>query len=370
MVTFLARAWWLRVGLAGAVLIVAALFGPRLVRHNWGAYGRVLAAQAPPTAAPPLGPDAGNTLPWVYSELWSPSSPFRKTVAIQKAIGVTVLDHAYMDALWNQGIAANKTADVLPIFVAQPSDPLLRVTCTSYGGNCNAKNVAVHVPAYAVAQQASDGHLTVIDRNAPSGPLELDCWQTVITRGRLACSWAGIFTLGGTALDAGGESIHAGMAATSVFLVGQEIVNGHIDHALALNAVCLNDPMVYPANTHAQTDKGCDTSRNPPHYGNLVHLLLTPDQIASSAYSAPCKTILTALAVYGAYLDDTGASGLQLHTQNELSYSANPAGQSSDPWPAIQAQLNAAGDGSGTHWMSCLNRLHASDFELLELRQP
>jgi hypothetical protein len=368
MLRFLARAWWLRVGLAVAILSAAALFGPRLLRHF--AYGRVLAAQTFSTPAPSLGPDLGNTLPWVYTELWSPSSPFRKTVSIQKAIGATVLDHKYMDALWNQGIATNKTADVMPIYLAQKSDPLLRTVCTNYGGNCNAKNVEVHVPAYAVAQQAVDGHLTVIDQYAPSGPIEVDCWQTVIARSRLACSWAGVFALGGTALDAGGEGIHAGMAVTAVFLVGQEIVNGHIDHALAINAACLNDPMVFPSNTRGQTDTSCDKSRNPPHYGDLVHLLLAPEQIASSAYSAPCKTILTALALYGAYLDDTGDNGLQLHAQNELSYTANPATRSANPWPAIQAQLDAAGDGSGTHWMSCLNRLHASDFELLELRQP
>jgi hypothetical protein len=365
----------LRLALALAAVLILAGVGDRVYRHYRPTYGGVLAAQsAPPliaasTALVP-GTAGASILPWVYSELWSDASPFRKTVAQQKAAGVTVVDHAYMDTLWNQGIATDPTASVVPIYVARPSDPLLKTVCTGYGGNCDAKDVLIHVPVYTVAQQAGDGHVTVIDEHAPSGRIEVDCWQTVISGTTFSCTWAGLYALGGLGLDNGGEGVHGGMAVSTVFLTAQELINGHIDHPLGIDTHCLNDPMLFPSNINSMTDTTCDGSRNPPHYGNLVHLLLSAGQIAHSAYSAPCKVVLTALATYGAYLDDTGNNGLEIHVQNELSYTANPETRPQDPWPGIQAQLDAAGDGSESRWKSCLNRLKSSDFELLEIKQP
>lgn len=323
-----------------------------------------------PTPPPAPNPSSGDALPWIYSELWSASSPFKTSVAQHKAAGATVVSHAYMDALWNEGIAGNSTAGGIPIYVANSSDPLRTTWCTMYGSNCNARNVQVHVPTYAVPQQEGDGHLTVIDTHAPGGPVEVDCWQTYLSGSSLQCSWAGAFTLGsaGTPVS-GGEGIHGGMAVASVFTTGAEIAGGHIDHALGINTACLNDSAVYPAATANGTDTSCNGSSNPPHYGNLLHLLWSSDTIARSAYSAPCKVVLTALATYGGYLDDTGNTGLQINVQNELSYTANSATKDLDPWPNIQSQLDNGGDGLGNkHWNSCLNRLGSNDFELLQIR--
>jgi hypothetical protein len=322
---------------------------------------------SPSTAPTPTG---GGTMPWVYSELWSTSSPFKMTVAQQKSRGATILAHTYMDSLWSQGIAGNGTAEAIPIYVAKTSDTLVTTVCTMYGGNCNANNVQIHFPSYAVAQQASDGHVTVVDQNAPSGAIEIDCWQAARSGSRLSCSWAGLYHLGGLGMSVNGSSaIHGGMAVTSVYAVGQEFVNGHIDHALGMATSCLNNATVYPADTSVGSDATCSGSTSPPHYGDLMHLVWSSSLIASSSYSAPCKVILTALATYGAYLNDTGNNGLQINVHNELSYTANSATKSLDPWPGIQSQLNATGDGNGQGWYSCLNRIHSSDFELLEVKQ-
>jgi len=98
----------------------------------------------------------------------------------------------------------------------------------------------------------------------------------------------------------------------------------------------------------------------------MAHLLWTPAQISASPYSAECKTVLTALATYGAYTYDTGNYGLALLAQHQLSYTA--VGKVS-PWATtIIPDLVAAGDATGTYWDSCLNRLSASDFELLQLK--
>jgi hypothetical protein len=329
---------------------------------------------SPTPSASPTPIASGDTLPWVWTQLWSAASPMRLTVATQKALGAAVVPHTYMDSLWNQGTAFNTTAQQIPIYVARSSDPVLTVTCTDYGGGCDASGVHVHVPSYAQPQggqlsgPTSDRHMTVIDEYSSSGPIEVDCWQTQLPgNGVLSCSWAGLFALGGLGTDNGGEGVHFGRPVSTYFLSGQEIANGHIDHPLGINAVCLNSPNLYPAQTFTGTDTACNGGgSNPPHYGNLIHLLWSPTQIAASAYSQPCKVVLTALATYGAYLDDTGDTGNQMRVENELTYTANPATASLDPWPQIQSQMNAAGDGSGSSWSSCLNRLTSGDFEMLQ----
>lgn len=321
---------------------------------------------ATPAPVPTAGP-GGNTMPWVYSELWSSSSPFRTTVSSLKSRGAQAVSHAYMDSLWSQGIAGNGMAGGIPVYVAKPSDPLLTTTCTRYGGNCNASNVRIHVPSYVKPQGIADAHITVIDQNAPSGPIEIDCWQSSLYGSTFSCSWAGMYQLGGTGLPDGGEGIHGGMAVSTVYTTAQELVNGHIDHALGLVVNCLNNPSVYPANTLTGTDQACNGSSNPPHYGNLVHLQWSSGQIQNSSYSAPCKVVLTALATYGAYLEDTGNNGLQINTVGDLSYTQNPATAGANPWPAIQSKINSAGDGFSDRWYSCLQRLRSSDFELLQV---
>ncbi len=313
---------------------------------------------------------SSETLPWRYAELWNSSGPFTTTVSQLKSHGAQVVSQTYMQALWAQGVAGSPIAEGIPIYVGRSTDPVLTASCTMYGSNCNAKGVRIHVPSYATPQQSSDAHITIVDQNSSVGQIELDCWQTVITGSQLKCSWAGIYKTPGSGVsENGNEGIHAGMAVSSVFTVGAEVADGNIGHALGFIAHCLNSPAVYPADTSVGTDYSCGGS-TPPHYGNLVHLLWSSSQIASSSYSSPCKVILTALATYGAYLTDTGNNGLQLDTQNELSYTASPQNRALDPWPAIQSKLDASGDGGYGSWHSCLNRLQASNFELLQIARP
>jgi hypothetical protein len=306
-----------------------------------------------------------------YAGFWNEASPTRLTVHQQKALGAAVIPHVYMDSLWSQGIAGNHISEQIPIYVAVSTDPLLTTTCSMYGGHCSASNIRIHVPPYAIAQAASDGHVTIIDQAAPSGAIEIDCWQATFSNRSLSCSWAGAFALGGPGNDTGGEGVHFGRPVSSYFITGQEILDGNIAHALGINAICLNDPSIYPAQTFAGTDTACrGGGSNPPHYGNLIHLLWSESKIANSPYSAPCKTILAALVTYGAYLDDTGDDGLELRVENDLSYTLDPALKTRNPWPLIQSQLNAAGDASGTTWHSCFNRLASSDFEMLQVAEP
>jgi hypothetical protein len=144
-----------------------------------------------------------------------------------------------------------------------------------------------------------------------------------------------------------------------------EITQGHIDHALGINVPCLNNPTVYPADTQAGgTDYSCG-GNGPPSYGDLMHLTWSPAQIASSVYSAECKVVLTALATYGAFTYDVGNTpGIEILAASNLPWTT--VGQP-DPWTAIRSNMKAAGDSDGTNWSGCLNRLSASDFELIQI---
>jgi hypothetical protein len=305
-------------------------------------------------------------LPWVYSQIFSSTSPFHTTVAALKTNGAVTLPQAEMQSLWSQGISnqdLSVTSYMYPVYVSSATDPVKLFTCGNQSAACDANNLSIHIPSGAVPEPQADAHIAVIDTTQN---LEVDGWACTVNASTVACKWGGEHPFGGTGLeDVGSTSVKAGYAAGLFEITAQELLNGQINHALGLNTNCLNNPTVYPADQNANgTDESCGGT-GPPSYGDMVHLLWTPAQIAASSYSAECKTVLTALATYGAYTYDTGNYGLALLTQHQLSYTA--IGQVS-PWATtIIPDLVAAGDGDGTAWHSCLNRLNGSDFELVQI---
>lgn len=318
-----------------------------------------------PTPNPTSAPISGGSVSGVFSQLYSGGSPFHMTVAQHKASGAAVLAQSAMSSLWGQGVSSQDlgtSSYMFPIYVASASDPVKRVSCTAYGA-CNANGLQIHVPNGAMQEPHSDGHISIID---PTQNVEFDGWQCWVNSSTISCSWGGKYTLGGNGLanNSGSEAVHAGYAAGLIAITAQELLNGHIDHALGLNTQCLNNPTVYPADTASGADTQCGWT-GPPSYGNLVHLTMSPSQIAATNHSAECKTILTALATYGAYTYDTGGLGLSLLTQSTLSYTA--LGKSS-PWATtIVPHFAAAGEATGGYWNSCLNGLGANNFELLKI---
>ena len=320
--------------------------------------------------------DAGSTpvtttqnfvapLPWIYSQVFSDTSPFHATVTSLKASGATTLPQTAMESLWSQGVAnqdLSAASWMFPVYVSSANDPLKTFTCTKWGA-CNANGLAIHVPSGALPEAQSDGHIGIIDTVLNR---EVDGWQCAVTSSNVNCSWGGSYNLGGSGLEnSGSEAVHGGFAAGLFVITAQELLNGKIEHALGMLTSCLNDPTVYPADQANGTDQSCGGT-GAPSYGNLVHLTWTANQISASPYSAECKAVLTALSTYGAYTFDTGNGGLALLTQHQFSYTA--AGQPTNPWASkILPDLVAAGDASGTSWNSCLNHLSASDFELLQI---
>ena len=308
---------------------------------------------------------SGGTVPGVYSQWFSSSSPFRTTVAQEKAAGGVVLAHSAMDSLWSQGIGSQDLSPatfMFPLYLSSASDPVKTISCTGYG-RCNAHGLQIHVPNGAQPEAHSDGHIAIIDATQN---LEFDGYQCSIGSGSLACTWGGMYTLGGNGItDTGSDAVHGGYAAGVMTITAQELLNGHIDHALAMATRCLNSPTVYPADLAAGgTDTSCGWS-GAPSYGDMVHLVWSASQIAASNHSSECKAVLTALATYGAYTYDTGSTGLSLITQSTLSYSA--LGQSS-PWTTtVLPDIQAAGEANGTYWNSCFDGLSSADFELIQI---
>lgn len=319
-------------------------------------------SSTPPSTAPSFV----SPLPWVYSQVFSSTSPFHATVATLKASGATTLPQTAMQSLWAQGVANQdlSTASwMFPIYVSSASDPVKTFTCTKWGA-CTANGLTIHVPNGAMPEAQADGHIGIIDTALNR---EVDGWQCAVTSSNVNCSWGGSYSLGGSGLEnSGSGAVHGGFAAGLFVITAQELLNGKIDHALGLLTNCLNDPTVYPADQASGSDQSCGGT-GAPSYGNLVHLTWTADQISASSYSPECKTVLTALSSYGAYAFDTGNGGLAVLTQHQFSYTAT--GQPSNPWTkTILPDLAAAGDASGTSWSSCLNHLSSSDFELLQIQ--
>ena len=287
------------------------------------------------------------------------------------AAGAVTLSQSAMNALWNQGVSwqeISPTSYYPPFYVTHATDPVKTFKCTGYGA-CNANGLQVHIPNGAVVEPHSDGHLAILDTVLGT---EIDGWACSIAATAINCTWGGKFPFGGSGItNSGSEADHAGFSGGIMVITAQELLNGHIDHALGINTECLNNPAVYPADPN---DGGTDTScggSGPPSYGDMVHLLWTPAQIASSAYSAECKTILTAFATYGAYTRDTGGLGLSFDKQASSSYTSLGL---ADPWiTTIVPHMVAAGDAqifssTGGFWDSCLGRLSASDLELIQIQ--
>jgi hypothetical protein len=297
----------------------------------------------------------------VFHQVYSNTSPFHQTVAALKAAGATVLSQTYMTNLWSQGLAdygLGRSA-AIPVYVAQSSDPVKTIHCTEAWGTCVGEGSSIHVPSYVIPQNGSDAHIIVID---PTNNIEWDGWMCS-NGSQMSCHWGGSFSLGSKGIsNIGSGGVHAGFAVGLFFLTPQELLNGSINHALGMNSECLNNPTVYPADTSTGgTDQACPGGgSNPPHYGNLMHLLSTSNEASAYASaSSYCKTIMTALMTYGAYLYDTGNGGLEIGAVSGYEYTAQSM---TDPWTAINAAMSAAGDNA-----TCLNKLQASDFELLAI---
>jgi hypothetical protein len=207
-----------------------------------------------------------------------------------------------------------------PVFFATPSDPTMTIHCENAAGagSCTGQNhinvagARIHVPAGAQPFDNSDAHLTVIETATGA---EYDFWEASISGSTISTAVAAKVNVAtgsglGSQGDAGAFGLTAGLVRPS------ELAAGHIDHALTVTVPCVNGSgsrgYVWPAVGgwgYPCGSNGSSANDNIPAMGQLLQLNMSDAQIQASGAPSWEKTIMTALAHYGAYVEDTNGTG-------------------------------------------------------------
>jgi hypothetical protein len=219
-----------------------------------------------------------------------------------------------------------------PTYWAQPGDPVYTLKATGYSPDVNGLKIAI--PSAAKAAGGGDQHMTVVE---PDG-WEYDFWEVA---SKPAGGGTMTFELGGrTRVDGDGRGSNA-TAARFGNLAGviraQELIAGHIDHALFIVLKCTSSAttfgygtktdgssksaFVYPALAGGARCSSADNADAPP-MGARFQLNMTDAQINALAVPTWKKTILKALAHYGGYVGDTGGPGFGLQFESGSTYTS------------------------------------------------
>ena len=225
------------------------------------------------------------------------------------------------------GIADTPSDYGHPTFWAQPTDPLVTLDWTGGGPGSAIDGLRIRVPTAARAAGGDDGHMTVVQ---PDG-WEYDFWRAKRPSSTvLSFSGGGRTRIDGSGLNSGATAANFGNLAGMIR--GQELAAGRIDHALFAVVRCLarntsfgwgtrsspNSAYVYPA---SHWGNACSTdSTDLPPMGARLKLEMTDLQISALLLPAWKKTILRALAKYGAYIGDTGGPGLGFMFESGTTY--------------------------------------------------
>lgn len=327
----------------------------------------------------------------VYSAYFTGPTPFHKTVASLLSSGANVLPAKVATDFLAQGLVANQPYNANtgggPIYVAHTGDPGYQFLCPEYGG-CAAAGMIAHYPAGATPAIGSDHHLASfdpvyakgeidgwggygcsgnLDPVVPTGSCAHPCNLTPGSPGTANCSYGGFSSFTGDGLGNGGNA--AGYSYGLFQISAEDLLQGHIDHALGMVAGCLDNTGVYPA--ARGTDTPCPAKLEPNAvYGDLIHLKSSV-VVAAYGYSPYCAIVVQALQTYGAYTVDTDGGygdGIEFENPN------NPLYAQHNPWPRIFASMAAGGDSTGTSagrsvsFSSCMQRIKPSDLEVLQIR--
>jgi hypothetical protein len=221
------------------------------------------------------------------------------------------------------------------VYYSRTSDPVVTINCTYYWGpgTCSGANKVnidgqqIHIPAGAMPQDnGSDMHMTVVDQ---TNNLEYDFEHAAWSADHKTLNvWSGAEIPAGANLGTGlgGGGTAAGFSTLAGLITEPELASGTINHALAINVPCTNGT-VYPAQganglpcsqLQGQTNTGTATP-----IGTLFQLHMTDAQIAASNTPAWEQTIMTAMAHYGMYVNDTdGSDNIELEAESDISYTS------------------------------------------------
>jgi hypothetical protein len=263
-------------------------------------------------------PKAGFPRPFAATSVWN--SPVGNAAVLSSSAGVV----AYINQrlVW-PNLTLHKYAP--SVAEAHPTDPSYSVPCTRYSP-CTLGNFgSFRIPATAVPDPSSDGHLVVYD---PSSGHEWGMWQASFANGHWSASDGEAVSMTGNGTVPAGTV--GSNAANFPLLAGlvrpEEILQGHIDHALVFSVPGVSSKgHVCPA-TH---NDGSSTDPNAPREGMRFRLdpTLNVDALQIPAWQ---KTIAHALQTYGMYLRDEGGTfGLA---------GENPLSRGYDAWAKVGLQ--------------------------------
>ncbi|HLI60903.1 MAG TPA: hypothetical protein VKV21_14675 [Solirubrobacteraceae bacterium] len=242
-----------------------------------------------------------------------------------------------------------------PVFYGTPSDPVMTIHCTSSEGpgTCQGQNgtdingVRINVPAGARPDGNGDAHMTIIE--TANGD-EYDLWHASVSGSTITAGTGAETNVGtGTGTGSGGDA--ANLALSAGLLRPSELMSGHIDHALVIVVPCTDATGFHVGYTWPATGGwgqacGQGVAEDPstaPELGQLLRLDMTPAQIAASGAPAWEQTIMTALADYGAYIEDTGGLARQMSLIAESPSSWTDLGRP-DQWAEAARMFGEHGD--------------------------
>ena len=221
-----------------------------------------------------------------------------------------------------------------PIYFNRPANPLYRIDCTAFGGQCGVDGHRIQIPNQALPAGGDDGHLAVIDQERG---WEYDFWQVTEKprggRGKLRVGWGGRTPIGtADAEGLGAGATAAGFALSAGVSRPAELRTGEIDHALFITVPCTNGTAVWPAGRNpGGVCSSTPSELGAPAMGQRLYLEMTATEIDVLAVPAWQKTILRAMAEYGMFVGDTGgpANGWEIKVESGSSFTSfgKP-----DPW--------------------------------------
>lgn len=267
----------------------------------------------------------------------------------------------------NLGFSLPTSSATRPVYFAQGSDPTYTIDCTVCSGDnrVNVSGAQIHMPAGAVPDGDTDGHLTVIEDATGQ---EYDFWLASVSGSTIVAHTAAVVNVNtGNGIGSEGDAAHFALSAG--LLRPSELASGLIPHALVITVPCTNANgwnvgYTWPANGGWGDPCGMagnEPTTGAPELGQLVRLNLSDGAIAASSAPAWEKTIMTALARYGAYIEDTDsnyANGMDILAQDAASWtSLGMANQ----WTQV-AQLFGSSNGT----FSSNVPIPVSDLEIID----
>ena len=321
--------------LTGLVLPLAVLFSTLMIGTPPASADASVCAQA-------FGSFSASNFPTACWRPYSSSSPFNRqlpanpTIASNSAsiiANLTANQYGFEGGTGQFAFTSDDGRD--GVYYSTQSDPVVTIHCTYYWGpgTCSGSNKVnidgqqIHVPSGAMPQNnGSDQHMSVVDQ---ASNIEYDFEHAEWSSDHKTLNvWSGAEIPAGPNLGTGlgGGGTAAGFSTLAGLITEPELASGSINHALTINVPCTNGS-VYPAGgayglACSQLQGNVNTGTATP-LGTLFQLNMTDAQIAGSGAPAWEKTIMTAMAHYGMYVNDTdGIGNIELEAESDISYTS------------------------------------------------